>query len=88
MSTSSSNTAGPDELGIFIDAEGNYRILLPDSWAATNEPIPDFAFLVVAALLRIARRDEVEFSKSLGQWARNERTLAFRLSPHKPDIKH
>jgi hypothetical protein len=63
-----SDTPSDDELGIFIDSEGSYRVLIPESWSGTK--MPEFAYLVVAAVLRLARRDEIEFAKSLARWAK------------------
>lgn len=62
------NTASEDELAIFIDSEGTYRVLIPNSWSGSK--MPEFAYLAVAAILRLARKDEIEFSKSLARWAK------------------
>lgn len=71
--------AGSDEVGIFINAEGDYRVLLPHEWSVTGR-VPEFAYLVVAALVRLARRDEVEFRSMLSTWAREDLTKSDELS--------
>lgn len=60
-----------DEVGIFINSDGDYRILLPHEWSLTGQ-VPEFAFLCIAALVRISRRDEVEFRNMLSSWARQD----------------
>jgi hypothetical protein len=83
VATTDSTEAGNDELAIFIDSEGNYRILIPDAWGAKQ--MPEFAALAVAAVLRLARKDEIEFSKGLAFWAKKalDATTARKPKPSK-----
>lgn len=71
-------TATADEVGIFISSEGDYRVLLPQEWSNSNH-VPEFAYLVIAALVRLARRDEVEFRSALSAWARQDLTQSDEL---------
>lgn len=72
-SSNTNPTATLDEVGIFINSEGDYRVLLPQEWSNANH-VPEFAYLVIAALVRLARRDEVEFRNMLSAWARQDLT--------------
>lgn len=62
--------AAADELGIFINGEGEFRIMVPDVWSQGTGECPELAFLVVAALIRLARGSlEPKFCKELNTWA-------------------
>lgn len=66
-------TATEDELGIFINSEGQYRILIPKAWEVNdNGMMPGLAYLTVAALLRLAMADETEFARALSAWAERQ----------------
>lgn len=75
-----------DELAIFIDSSGSYRVMIPDAWS--GKKMPEFAYLVVAALLRLARRDEVEFARSLARWAKETLKVPPTSVVRRRDIKH
>lgn len=66
MPSAQSDRAADDELGIFIDAEGNFRILVPNGW---TDAIPEFAYLSVGAVLRLSHPAEKEFARSIASWA-------------------
>lgn len=59
-----------DELGIFISGSGEYRVIVPQSWRGRG--LPTLAYLVVAALLRTARPNEVEFIHGMLRWAQED----------------
>lgn len=64
--------ARENELGIFIDEVGNYRVLVPDAWTADGvHSMPEFAYLAAAAIVRLSNRDEVEFRRAVEAWAKD-----------------
>lgn len=62
------NAPSPDELAIYIDSQGNYKVAIPNGWAGNK--MPEFAYLAAACVLRLARKDEIEFTKSMARWAK------------------
>lgn len=75
-----------DELAVFIDSEGSYRILIPNKWQ--GEKMPEFAFLAVAAILRLARRQEVEFAQGIALWAKKSLKLSQEHTGRHGEVKH
>lgn len=78
--TEEDSCADDDELGIFIDSDNRYRILLPKSWVESDQDVPEFAYLVVAALLRLTRKSEIEFHRELQKWAQDDLKKTGELS--------
>lgn len=64
------NVAKANEVGIFINADNDYRIVIPKGWQETKE-MPRFPYLVVAAVLRMAEDTESSraFARDLFVWA-------------------
>lgn len=73
-------TPSDDEVGIFIDSRNNYRVLLPRAWVESDGPVPEFAYLVVAALIRLSRKSEIEFHRDLARWAAEDLKKTGELS--------
>ena len=92
MSDNETASATPDELGVFIDSDGSYRILIPNKWNETGqEQITEFAYLVIAAVLRLARKSEREFARELSRWALEDlrKTGELNVTPvKKPGVQH
>lgn len=65
-----SSTASSDELGIFIDGDGAFRIIVPKDWdpETGSGMCPEIAYLAVAALIRLGGRDPAFYAELL-RWA-------------------
>lgn len=62
------HVAKPNEIGLFISDDNDYRIAVPRAWSEA-EHMPRFAYLAVAAILRMATAGQDAFVKELYAWA-------------------
>lgn len=78
--------AKPNEIGIFINDENEYRIMVPKAWQASKE-MPRFPYLVVAAIMRMSENSEEAqaFARELFVWAEAN---ASKLAKNKDTSKH
>lgn len=75
------DTARPNEVGIFISDNNDYRIAVPREWNDKKE-MPHYPYLAVAAVLRLATKGEEAFANELFKWAKEHALL------NDPDVQH
>lgn len=66
--TTAPEVAKANELGIFISEDNDFRIVVPKEWNAKKE-MPKFAYLAVAAILRLSTAKQEAFAQELYAWA-------------------